>query len=597
MSSSADSSTDFKSTYTITIAGQAISEEIDVQSVETHFELSCVPSATIKIAGGNLESEQTSAAEMFVPGAKVKIQAGYSSAESLIFKGVVTSQSMNMDSDRESILTVECRDESVRLTIGRKNKSFAEMTDGEIMAEIVSGYPELDSELVATDIRWPSQMQSNATDWDFLLSRADANGLIVSVVNGKVKVMKPDTDTESVLRLEVVDLREMHLDLNSIHQLDKIRASAWDLASQAMASSTASTKSIGPGKLHTPELSGVAAPNPYEMESAAHLNSEELTQWAEAEAVKSEYSRIRGTIKFQGSALVLPGTYLTLDHVGALYSGKHLVAAVRHFLAEGNWVTEAALGLSPEWHTHQHNEVTAPPAAGLIPGIRGLAIGTVQKIAEDPDQQYRILVRIPMIDPQGEGLWARMAGFYASGGAGAFFFPEIGDEVILGFLGEDPRFPVILGSVYSSPKHEPGASLKPDKSNSKKAIVSREGVKIVLDDADKKLTLETPGGNKIEISDYEMQIKLRDQNGNSVQMSSEGLELKSYSKILIDASSNVIIRGAEGVSIESYEGNLEFSGINIEQTASVEYRALGSAIASVTGGAELKLKGGIVMIN
>ncbi len=61
------------------------------------------------------------------------------------------------------------------------------------------------------------------------------------------------------------------------------------------------------------------------------------------------------------------------------------------------------------------------------------------KLEGDPDGQDRILVRLPMIDNDANGdldegwpVWMR-----ATTG-GAFFRPEVGDEVIVGFINDDP---------------------------------------------------------------------------------------------------------------------------------------------------------------
>src|SRR5262249_9417234 len=157
----------------------------------------------------------------------------------------------------------------------------------------------------------------------------------------------------------------------------------------------------------------------------------------------------------------------------------------------------------------------APTASGILPGVQGLFQGTVKKIFDDPDGQFRILVTIPLFDPGGEGLWARLANFYSTSGAGAFFLPETGDEVILGFLNEDTRSPVILGSVYSNTKNKPFASLEPNEKNQFKAIVSKSGIYIQFDDVDKILTITTPAANKIILDDKNKQVSILDQNENS----------------------------------------------------------------------------------
>src|SRR4051812_26941895 len=90
---------------------------------------------------------------------------------------------------------------------------------------------------------------------------------------------------------------------------------------------------------------------------------------------------------------------------------------------------------------------TSPPASGVNPGVSGLIVGTVKQIDQDPQGQNRVLVVAPLIDPQGDGVWARLANAYASNNAGISFMPEVGDDVVLGFLNDDPRLPIVLGSL------------------------------------------------------------------------------------------------------------------------------------------------------
>jgi len=55
-----------------------------------------------------------------------------------------------------------------------------------------------------------------------------------------------------------------------------------------------------------------------------------------------------------------------------------------------------------------------------------------------------------MISTSDDGIWARISTLDAGKQRGTFFRPEIGDEVIVGFLNDDPRYPVVLGMVNSS---------------------------------------------------------------------------------------------------------------------------------------------------
>ena len=60
---------------------------------------------------------------------------------------------------------------------------------------------------------------------------------------------------------------------------------------------------------------------------------------------------------------------------------------------------------------------------------------------------------------------------------------------------------------------------------------------------------------------------------------------------------NVNIKGTQGVTIASSGGDVASSGLNIKETAQMQYSAKGNASAEVQGGAQLVLKAAMVMIN
>ncbi len=60
--------------------------------------------------------------------------------------------------------------------------------------------------------------------------------------------------------------------------------------------------------------------------------------------------------------------------------------------------------------------------------------------------------------------WARVLQPFAGKWGGTFFLPRIGDEVIVGFLDDDPDRPIVVGSVYNSEMMPPFGPL-PGKMN------------------------------------------------------------------------------------------------------------------------------------
>jgi uncharacterized protein involved in type VI secretion and phage assembly len=187
----------------------------------------------------------------------------------------------------------------------------------------------------------------------------------------------------------------------------------------------------------------------------------------------------------------------------------------------------------------------------------GLAIGLVHSL-DDPDGLGRVKVTYPHLEDQ-VSHWCRLVAPFAGGERGAFFRPEVGDEVLVAFEHGDPRQPYVLGGVWSKTDPPP-----PDdgdaKENNWRFIRSRSGHLIKLDD--------TAGAELIEITD--------------------GSE---SNRVVIDTANRKI-------RVESDQGDVEVRAprgtVKIEATT-IEIKATGSA--SLEAGGTLTLKGATVNIN
>ncbi len=586
-------------TFSIKVGGTAIPDEYSVQSVRITQRVNRIPSAVITLLDGSADDGtfKVSSAATFVPGAAVSIEAGYDNLNKVLFKGIITRQSIQIDEVTGSTLQVECRDAAVKMIVGRKSLSWANMKDSDVISSIIGTYSGVSASVTATDTTWPEQIQYYCTDWDYILTRAEANGMLVIPVNGTVSVAPPDTNTQSVDTYTYGDgLLSFHADLDAITQIGAVQASSWDFTTQAVSTASQNNSYAGPGNLSCTQLSKVLGLTDFKVQSTAPLQTADLTAWSKAQLMKSSFSKIMGAFRVLGSNEVMPGVYVTLNGLGDRFNGDHFVSEVEHVIADGNWVTEINIGLSANWFTEEP-DVMSPPASGLLPGARGLFNGTVKKMYADPDSQYRILVEVPLFDANGTGIWARLSTFYATAGAGAFFLPEVGDEVILGFLNEDPRYPVILGSLYSATKLKPFQGLDPNQNNQLKAIVSKSGINIEFDDTNKILTIATPDKNTIIFSDKDKKITLQDENGNSLVLSSDGIALKSPKNISLTADGQVSISGTQGVTVKASGGDVSVSGMNIKEKADMQYSAEGSQMAQINSGMELTLKSAMIMIN
>jgi phage baseplate assembly protein gpV len=90
----------------------------------------------------------------------------------------------------------------------------------------------------------------------------------------------------------------------------------------------------------------------------------------------------------------------------------------------------------------------------------------------------------------------------AGGKRGTYFFPELGDEVVVAFELGDTNFPVILGAVWNQDDPFPDQA-QPSSQNNVRTIVSRSGHQLTFDDTSgaKKITIKTQGGHELVMDD------------------------------------------------------------------------------------------------
>ena len=91
--------------------------------------------------------------------------------------------------------------------------------------------------------------------------------------------------------------------------------------------------------------------------------------------------------------------------------------------------------------------------------VNGVVIGLVTSV-DDPEEQGRIKVHFPWLDEGHETDWIRIATLMAGNDRGAFFMPEVGDEVLVAFEHGEARFPYVIGFLWNGQDAPPGAHVR-----------------------------------------------------------------------------------------------------------------------------------------
>ncbi len=165
-------------TTAILLDGQALSGRYHVLSLTVVRELNRIPYATIHIKDGDASRQRFDASdtELFAPGRKIEIQLGYRSKNEAVFKGLVVRQGLKARRTG-TLLVVECKDASVKLTHGSKSACFTDQKDSDVLEQIIGSHG-LTADVEATKVAAKALVQFDSTDWDFLVCRAEANGQV-----------------------------------------------------------------------------------------------------------------------------------------------------------------------------------------------------------------------------------------------------------------------------------------------------------------------------------------------------------------------------------------------------------------------------------
>ncbi|EOR94503.1 Rhs element Vgr protein [Arcticibacter svalbardensis MN12-7] len=550
--------------FKVKINGTDLPRSVAKQSVFVTKVINKISSAILVFQDGDASDGifPLTDGELLIPGNEIEIEAGDPETSVSVFKGIIIKQSLKIRFNMAPLLTVECKHKAVKTSIGRKNAYFHNLSDSDIITQILSddGFSDLDIE--STNVNHKEMVQYNCTDWDFILSRAEANGNIILTNDEKIVIKKPKVTSDITLSLlHGATIIELDAEMDSRNQFTSVKSKAWDMANQEIAESTASdpVELEEQGNLAATDLASVAGPGDLYLNHAGSIDPGETKAWADAQLLKSRLSKIRGRVKFQGISSINPGDVVELHGLGERFNGKAFVSGVRHeYTLANGWKTHAQFGHTPDWFMDE-SQVVAPKAGGLLPGVVGLHTGIVTD-NEDPDGEQRVRVKMPYINADDDGVWARIALTDAGNERGMYFRPEMNDEVLLGFLYDDPRQPVILGMLHSSNKVPP---IQPTNDNHKKGYTSREKMKLTFDDQIKEISIETPGENRVFISDDKKgfsvedqsknkiitepsAITIKDDKGNEINININGglIKVHANTKVVVDAPQIELVDGA-----------------------------------------------------
>ncbi len=211
----------------------------------------------------------------------------------------------------------------------------------------------------------------------------------------------------------------------------------------------------------------------------------------------------------------------------------------------------------------------SPLAAGFA-----VQLGLVTDV-QDSTQTGRVKIKLTSADPDGSAqVWARVAVPFAGAQHGAFFIPDVGDEVVVAFVAGDPRHPVVLGSLWNGEQQAPEQIS--GNSVDRWSFTGKAGTRIAIveqSQGSETVSVETPlgvsatftdeGGGKIELSAA----------GNTITMDTGGITINAPAGFTLTTSTESITASTINVSspISNYSGMITSNALQTTAVISTSY--------------------------
>lgn len=536
----------------------------------------------------------------------------------IAFRGTITSREFRTDPGHGSRLVLRAYDGAYEMMAARKTRSFKDMSYGEIAKKIAGSY-SLDS-LLTSDISTsgtshPFVVQSNESDWDFLVRLAREQGWVTFVrvytqlTIGKTQLFfgPPKKATGSVssdTKFTLGDrrVRSVRASVTSMGIPKEVAVPGWD---DAKSKDVSGDDSVGSSDLVTAKIDKFS--NSKKAGTVTTLETFASTKAQADRAAKGAATRIAGsaidiTMVVRGNPLVKLNRLIKVEDFGDA-SGIHTVSAVTHIFdpSAGGFTTEVfCTGLDDR--SLGNLARSAPPPQrfhGVYPAI-------VSDIS-DPKKLGRVKLSLPWLDAKYVTDWARVLQLGAGQDVGLQMMPRPKDEVVVAFENGQLDSPFVVGSVFGKETGKiPNSKLIENGSPVITALTTKAGHQLIFDDsADSSgITINVKNGNSCSIVMTDKDgITITTKGDNSVTINSaQDVTIKaernakvSAKEVTVDSQGGVKVNGKGKVDVSAPNINvsatsalkLKGTNVTIDATASLTMKAAGTT----------SIKGAVVKLN
>jgi phage baseplate assembly protein gpV len=207
--------------------------------------------------------------------------------------------------------------------------------------------------------------------------------------------------------------------------------------------------------------------------------------------------------------------------------------------------------------------------------VSGVVSGIVSSVS-DPASLGRVQVQFDWMPGTPQSFWARVAAPMAGGKRGAFFMPELNDEVLVSFDQGDVSHPYVIGYCWSNADEPPfGANLK------ERGIMTVLGHQLLFNDdpSVNAITLSTPSSYALTLDEVNNKVTLATANGVSIELDDPTAGNPKISLTL--PTGNSVVLDSTGLTVTIATGEVNVTALSATITAPAV--TIDAAVTNVTG--------------
>ncbi|KAA1248140.1 type VI secretion system Vgr family protein [Aquimarina sp. RZ0] len=550
------------------------------QEIDDHhnFELICRKDV-LETSSSDISGESINfLGEIFL----LKIQSvnGFDDNEILEFKGIVTTINTvkgfyQSTGDLVHIIGKSC---SIIADDGPHYASHKDIGISEILEKTFTGYDKgaLHCQFtpkLSVPIHYSVQQEESSFQY---ASRLAAQYGEWFYYNGTQLIFGKPEDKESVTLRYGYDLLELSMNMEAIPNNFKYFTN--DYLNDSF--HEVKTKELASGNKGLISVVNQKSNRLYQKETQVFVSAHDDPQMKsriDEQVIKQKLANEVNQVKIKGKSsnpAISLGSTIIIEGEASSY-GKYRVTKITHTCSENGRYENTFEAVTADTDIYPKTSVKAFPKSKSQTAV------VVDNV--DPEGMGRVKIQYAWQKETGEtSPWIRQASLAGGPGQGMYFVPEKGDEVIVGHEGGNAESPIVQGSVTN-------ASSVPESfksgNNHLKAIKTRSGNQVTLNDADGSVTIADPSGNTIVMGgNGEITINAP----NKITFNSTDIVMEASNDLTVNAGNNISSTAATNITSSA--------GANIKMDAGNDLKVKAGSKATINGSKSVSIFGKRVAI-